>query len=851
MKKSNLRNLFLAGMTSLFLMISFSCNQKSLTVTYNFDKINNRIWIGEDFWSVPLEDWRIKDGRIEYTGIGQQGKCAVLPYVMGENENSFRISLDLGLIDTGINKGSAGLTLGSVALEEKDIRAAIFFGKGLTIGINTEGFAFIGQNIEKLPADFNYSDIHLDIVGQKQTDGYKIDMKVVGAKGSTVAELTEISDENLAGIVQIVNNFRTAKSKDNGPAFWFDNLTLRGPKFELQAANRFGPVLWTMYTLSRGTLKLTAQLPPVGEKDNQSVELQFRKGDEWVTAGSGLLDKDARNVTFKVEKWSDTERIEYRVIYPFVDVFGKPGSYEYEGLINKDPIDQPLKMGALTCQFGTGFPYSPLVKNLILKKPDILYFSGDQIYETNGGYSIKRSPEDVAILNYLGKWYMFGWAFGDLMRNTPTICTPDDHDVFQGNLWGGGGVAKDQKDFENDDCTGFTQTVKMVNAVNRTQCAHLPDPYDPSPIEQGMSVWYTSLNYGRISFAIVSDRIFKSGPDLVAKWEGRRDWITKPLKDPSIIDKPGLEFLGKRQEVFLNEWIRDWKDVDMKVLLSQTLFANSATHHGQYDFSLTGDMDSGGWPKKARDRAIRILRKGFVFHVGGDQHVPSITQYGIDDHRDAGWCYITPAIAVGYSRWFRPDELEIPVHNRPAHNLPNTGEYKDAFGNKNYVYAIGNPDNFKPVSNRYDLAQVKASGFGFVVFDQVTRNITMEAWRFKADVTNPADGDQFPGWPLTISQFDNYGREAVAWLPQVNIEGKPDPVVEILDQESGELEYMVRIKGKEFTPKVFSNHKYMIRVGYPETNLWKEKTGVYGKPQVGENKEILNFSFTAEKTGNK
>ncbi len=48
----------------------------------------------------------------------------------------------------------------------------------------------------------------------------------------------------------------------------------------------------------------------------------------------------------------------------------------------------------------------------------------------------------LPFLNYLGKWYMFGWAFGDLMRDIPAICTPDDHDVFQGNLWGGQGIPK-------------------------------------------------------------------------------------------------------------------------------------------------------------------------------------------------------------------------------------------------------------------------------------------------------------------------------------------------------------------------------------------------------------------------
>ncbi len=56
----------------------------------------------------------------------------------------------------------------------------------------------------------------------------------------------------------------------------------------------------------------------------------------------------------------------------------------------------------MTCQYHTGFPYAPVVRNLELKNPDLLYFSGDQIYEQNGGYPIKREPEDVAILKLPG-----------------------------------------------------------------------------------------------------------------------------------------------------------------------------------------------------------------------------------------------------------------------------------------------------------------------------------------------------------------------------------------------------------------------------------------------------------------
>jgi hypothetical protein len=807
---------------SLVLLFLVSCSKKEPLAEYNFESSGNRVWIGEDFWTVPLEDWKVSNGRVEFTGEGQQSTCSLLPYQLDEREGSFYISLEMGLLERGNNDGASGVVIGSKDPVDDDLKAAVYFGRGINIGVNTAGYAFIGQTTRKLPTDFDYSRFMLVITGEKGDKGFNITLRVEDPNKNSVAEIIHQAESTVSGIIQLVNNFRSAASKNSGPRFWYDNLHLSGRGLLYNPEERFGPVLWTMHTLSRSTLKLTAQMPPVGADDNQELELQLKKDNKWVRADVSRIEEDSRTATFKVEGWDSGADTEYKVLYPFTDMSGKERIFEYHGTIRRDPVDRPLKMGAMTCQYHTGFPYSPVVESLKAKNPDILYFSGDQIYEQNGGYPIKRTPEDASILNYLGKWYMFGWAFGDLMRDIPAICTPDDHDVFHGNLWGGGGIARPSGTANSDDLMGFTQSVGMVNVVNTTQCAHLPDPFDPAPIEQGMKVWYTSLNYGRVSFAIVSDRVFKSGPNLVATWEGRKDHLKEPLKDPSVINRPELEMLGKRQEEFLESWIREWKDVDMKVLLSQTLFANVATHHGQFDGYLLGDLDSGGWPKGPRDRAVKMIRKGFAFHIAGDQHVPSLVQYGIDDFRDAGWCFCTPAIAVGYSRWFRPDEIGIPAKNRPAHAFPNTGEYVDAFGNLNYVYAIGNPRDFATIKDRYLYQREKTAGLGFVIFDNDTRNITMESWRFLSDVVKPDGESQHPGWPLTISQMDNYGRNAEAWLPDIIIEGEPDPVIEITNQSTGELEYIVRIKGTAFSPKVFSKEsRYKVIAGHPEKGNYK------------------------------
>jgi len=841
------RILFMPLVFVLLITYLTSCKQHH-EVEYTFDNIPDRVWIGEDFWTVPLEGWRLNNGRVECISNIQHATFSVLPYVLKGRDNEFRVSFDMGLLERGENEGSAGVTIGRTALEENDVRAAVYFGQGINMGINTEGYAFIEQNTRQLPSDFDFNEFRIEVAGSGPSRDYALEMKVLDGDGNVVSELLFKPDNGVSGIIQLVNNFRTSSSSNNGPKFWFDNLKLDGKKFEKQESNRFGPVLWTMHTLSRNTLKMTAQLPPVSETENQVAEFQVNQGGQWKTISKERMDPNARTVTWKNENWDPANDHQYRVLFNYVNSLGKQEVAEYNGTIRRDPVDRPLRLGSLTCQLWSGFPYTPLVENLEHSNPDILFFSGDQVYESNGGYGVIRWPEDEAILNYLGKWFMFGWAFGDLMRDIPTIVTPDDHDVYQGNLWGEGGVPFDDQhlikvtnQIGTSDKRGFLHTVGFVNMVNRTQCAHLPDPYDPTPIEQGMSVWYTDLDYGRISFAIVSDRVFKSAPERVSHWEGRHDHITEPLEDPGSIEKEGLELLGERQEEFIEEWIRDWNSVDMKVVLSQTPFSAAATHHGQYDAYLYGDLDAGGWPKTARDRALRILRKGFAFHVNGDQHLTSLIQYGVDDFRDAGYSFSPPAISVVYSRWFRPDDLGFPVQNRPDHGNPNTGEYEDAFGNLNYVYAIGNPDNFIRVPDRYEHEHNKTAGYGIVIFDNIQRNITVESWRFLANVANPGPNDQFPGWPLTISQFDNYGREAEAWLPGIQIEGEPDPVIEVINQQTGELEYSVRINGTWFSPKVFSEGIFTIRLGYPEQDNWKIIDNIETAVNKDDNELLIAF----------
>jgi hypothetical protein len=221
------------------------------------------------------------------------------------------------------------------------------------------------------------------------------------------------------------------------------------------------------------------------------------------------------------------------------------------------------------------------------------------------------------------------------------------------------------------------------------------------------------------------------------------------------------------------------------------------------------DMDSNGWPPTGRNKALRVMRKGFAVHIAGDQHLASTVQYGIDDWGDAGFALCTPSVANFWPRRWFPS---IPGKNRKPGSPRYTGDYEDGFGNKMTVHAVANPHLYgKEPAQRHNLA----AGYGIVRFHRSTREITFENWPIWSDPKK--GGKPYPGWPVRTSQTDNYGREAAAYLPLLKVENMIDPVVQIIDETEGEIVYTLRIRGTSYRPKVFSPGIYTVVIGEPGT----------------------------------
>src|SRR5262249_15463103 len=102
--------------------------------------------------------------------------------------------------------------------------------------------------------------------------------------------------------------------------------------------------------------------------------------------------------------------------------------------------------------------------------------------------------------------------------------------------------------------------------------------------------------------------------------------------------------------------------------------------------------------------------------------------------------------------------------------------------------------------------------------------ITFECWPYLADPSR--HGTQFPGWPVTVNQLDNYGRRPAGFLPRLLVRGAHDPVVQVSDESSGEIIYTLRIKGRDFQPPVYTPGRYRVTISDPDAGRTKAVGGL-------------------------
>ncbi len=806
----------------------------------------DRIWLGESYWANRLQDWQIKNGRIECVvdRMNPMRTVHLLTARLGERPDGFEMSVRSGLMapENGTDQSATGFLVG-VGHGEIDYRSAAIVqwwpgkGAGLFAGITGDGRLFIRDNEEANQPQLATGDtakaiprdVLIKLTARPQNTNFELCIEAWDPMEQQCLDKTSctVSGKRLIGNVALVSHPGVPKqtSQSRPENYWFEDWQLRGDKVTRHASDTCGPILCTQYTLSRNILKMTAQLMPIGDDEPQDVQLQVKHSGAWKTVAKEKLVTPGWTATFRLPQWNSDKDVPYRVTW---------NKHSWGGTIRHDPVDKSsIVVAGFTGnhnnshQIGGGwgaaanpdknnwlkgmwFPHAEIVHAVSQHKPDVLFFSGDQVYE---GKSPTYADGKHIKLDYLYKWYMWCWAYRDLTKDIPAVTMPDDHDVYQGNLWGEGGRKSPGKDHHG----GYVHPADFVSLVDRTQTSHLPDPYDSTPLEQGITAYYTDMIYGGVGFAVLEDRKFKSGcarPEMPASGTARPDHFNDPDFDIASLDIPGVKLLGDKQLQFLHEFAQDWTGQEMKMALSQTIFANMATHHGPGLTRLRSDLDSNGWPQTGRNKAVDALRRGFMFHLAGDQHLATLVHHGIEEYGDAMWSMCVPSVANFYPRAWAP-RCDMPYKMpEPEEYL---GQFKDGFGHPVTVYAAANPGEDMGQAN-HDLHD-KMPGYGIVRINKDPRTYTVECWpRF----ANPDKDKQYKGWPKTITQQQNYGRKAYGYLPSLLVESMTDPVVQVYNEETADVVYTLRIKGTRFKPKVFEMGTYTIKVSDPENQKMVE-----------------------------
>jgi alkaline phosphatase D len=840
-----------------------------------WDSRSDRRWAGPSIWCNRLQDWRLRGGRLSTDNReGLPVRTAhLVTYELADRREPFRLSVvihderlrDLpGFVGFLAGAGQGRLDYRGAALVHHlpgkggGILAVIDTGKqarpvfrDMSAETNAPEYPLLGGQRVTVEGGVEpeRGAILLILEGTPAADGYDLRLEVRDDKGGkllSAAELRGVDGAKLRGNVALVSHGSTRTREHQ-----FEAPIASGGRLEHHPERAFGPIVGTLYTVANGTLKLSAQFVPLESGQNMAAPelaparrpfrrhlavLERRRPDgQWETAdGPKPIVGPDYCVQFRVGNWDSTREADTRVTFDDSD-----GSrYEYATRVARDPADQDVVSVAGFTGMGSAgriashtfstvppasvvigrwtpaniwAPFAEAVRALEKQKIDILAFTGDQIYEDKPTF-----PDNAIdpIEDYLYRWLLWHWSFRSLTSRVPALVQPDDHDVYQGNLFGWGGRLN--LTGHNGE-GGYMRAPGFVNLVHHMQTGHLPDAYDPAPALNGITNYYTRLAWGGVGFAVLEDRKFKT--------------------PPHVQDAPQQVLLGDRQQQMLREWGAEWTGQQVKCVVSQTIYAslNVGTAGG-----ITRDTDTNGFPKAKRDEAVRLFRTFGAFVLGGDQHLATFSRIGIASPTDGVYQFSVPALGNIFWRWFYPEKPGAePLGEAPEY----TGNFTDGFGNPFRMLAVANPERRalrgQMLRQRFALPEEEAKsglgdefrvsqgdGYGIVRFDKRARKLTVECWPYRG-------GNQYRGWPKSVGFDELDGREPVAWLPDLDLSEMANAVVEIIDESNGQLVKASRVSARLHSPGVFAKSgSYTLRAGIPEQRRWWTVKGL--KPSAGK-----------------
>ncbi|EMI43125.1 alkaline phosphatase D family protein [Rhodopirellula sp. SWK7] len=753
--------------------------------------VEDRRWPGREIWANRLQDWSVVDGQLQcaYEYGGRDWRTA---HVLTHDVDARGDRVEVELVFRAAANGHMGVLLGGGEGKLNYKQASMIqgipgLGGGFVIDVawaaNKICIRDFGSDAEvKIPVPIAETSLPATVqLGSTLTmviEGQRLDVETftltatLRTEGKVIAQTqTQVPAERLVGNVAIVSMDGTQQSPHQ-----FTRLRLSGDRIASHPERAYGPIAGVLYSVAGGDLKVGVQCMSVGKTiqaatesrkgTRTGVQLEQQQPDgSWkkVSRPVGISEPDYYAL-LRIKDYDNSAPANFRVVM----LHGPKDAEPYPFFVPAEPVDRELVVGGVSCtgdigrkslanksllQPGESYigvwspanqwaPFGGITEPLIEKRPDIVFFTGDQLYEW------WPTPIDMTdampVEDYLYKWLIWHWSFQNVTSRVPCLLQTDDHDVWHPNLWGDGSRLMTEG---WDHGGGYIKSGYFVNMVQRTMCGHNPDAYSPGPSDSGITNYFCTFSYGGVDFALLEDRKFKSSlPSVDAGME------------PTM--------LGDTQLKMLSEWADAPNPSKARVIVSQT---NYVTLNTIGNGKLFADRDSNGWPKTARDRAVELFGRAGAFLFTGDQHLASVTRMNTPTSRDGVYQFCQPAGGCIWWRWFYPNEKEH-IGGGPREGKPSyIGEFNDAFGNHFETYAVANPGpeedmpgykNTSPsrfvltpqqreagVGTRYRIHQ--GEGFGIVRIDIANDRMILECWPDR-NATMLTPYRQFDGWPVEL-----------------------------------------------------------------------------------------------------
>ncbi|MCH7224629.1 alkaline phosphatase D family protein [Haloferula sp. A504] len=765
-----------------------------------WDGLPERRWLGPDHWANRMQDWSVRDGALvcDNSKFVQTKTVHQLGNQLGIGTEDFSLKTRLSFTNAGtagfggfligggqghLNYKGASLICGTPG-KGAGIIAAVDYNGGNTLSFrDMNDFAPIVHPVALSGAETRFTmtplataaDLVLLLEGihVAPSSDYTLRLSAWSADESTLlgaVELTGVDPHLLIGNIALASQ-GGASSGDVTFQRWYK----RGSKWSVASGRGFGPVAGTLYSTAAGKLKVGVQAIPLsvygsGVPANVTLRIEKQQPDTtWLalTADEAITSESYHHL-FEFPGWDTTQGHEMRAVLSDAD--GQ--TYLYPFTVKAEPAPgDTVDAATFSCTGTMGrnantpnavpqagevpipkwlpancwFPFDFQVSQAGSKDIDILFFTGDQIYETRPTQTdFSATPAE----DYLYKFLLWHWAFQPLTSQYPSILQTDDHDVYQPDLFGQDRLGNT----EGPANGGFQRSFDFLeNFVQRTMTAHNPDTLEPTPSARtGLSNYYTAFDYGDVSFFILEDRKFKRGTNTTET------------------DYPET-FLGEIQLEHLRDWACTPMPGKRKCVVAQTIYSSmSLTGAGTFNY----DIDPNAIYTDERNDIIRMLGANGAVILSGDQHLCTFSRLGWtydsntgqaipDGHYHNGpYQFCAPPGGNVFWRWFIPGngvrQLAPADGSAPGH----VGGFRDFFGNPFTMLAVANPGDEAfstiPTRIRYVLtdAEVAAGaeleqigqgdGFGILRFNGTAQQLTAEAWKVSEDA-------QYDGFPQVVS----------------------------------------------------------------------------------------------------